>query len=460
MCLLRWASCCDPARPCLVGCLLAAVLGAASVVAASDGDLDPTWGFGGAALVGPPGTWNEGNGVALQCDGKVVVTGRVNADILNSELAVLRLDANGSPDTGFGSGGLFSIGLSDGYAVGRDVAIQPDGKIVVVGWTRVSGVPGSNGANFLVLRLTTTGALDPTFSGDGYHTFQFGDESSAHAVALQDDGRIVVVGSTVNTSGMAVARLTTAGDLDATFDTDGQVIIDFTLGEDSARDVAIQDDGRILVAGAASLGGTSIATVVRLLGDGSLDTSFGPGSGGATGLNFGSFCEAWGLAVQDDGRIVVAGVAVDPTGVAVGRLTTAGLLDPTFGGDGTVTQAIGGVSDEGWSVAVQRDQRIVVSGLVNVDGVGNAAVMRFDAAGALDSGFGSGGVRLLSFPGASEAAAVLIHPSDGRIITAGTADVASLEWRILIARLIGDGSMILAADFECGDTAAWSSVIP
>jgi len=427
---------------------------------AADGDLDPDWGAGGITLYGPSSTWNLGLGAALQCDGKVVATGHINGYAEGSELAVVRFTSDGSLDTTFASNGLFSLDFGLGRDAGHDVAIQADGKIIVVGKITLTDVPGSNGSNFIVLRLTKNGSLDPTFSADGYHHFQFGDHSNGRAVAIQDDGRIVAAGQTHSDTAMAVARLTAAGELDPTFDTDGMVMVDFTLGNDEAWDVAIQDDGRILVVGTASVAAGAVAAVVRLLSDGSLDSTFGLGSGGAAALDFGFYSEGRGIALQDDDRIVVAGLTDEQTSVAVGRLTTDGLLDPSFGGDGMVIRDFGGDRDEGWGVAVQLDQRIVVSGFVDPGGVDQAALMRFTPTGEVDADFGIGGATLLSCCSPANLSAVVVQPHDGKIVAAGTADEGSLEWRILVLRAIGDSTLIFASNFECGDTVGWGASVP
>jgi uncharacterized delta-60 repeat protein len=431
-------------------------LGGGVVVSAADGVLDPSWGGNGIVVHGASATINAAFGVAVQCDGKVVTTGFIDAVAEDAELAVVRFNTDGTLDSSFGSGGVFSLDLGYYPDIGADVAIQSDGKIVVAGST----FSGLGDWYFLVLRLNQDGTLDPTFSGDGYHIFEFGDDSQAHALAIQDDGGIVVAGETANTTGMAVARLTPAGTLDTTFATTGMAIFDFTLGDDAAWDLAIQDDGRILVAGTAAVGGGAVVAVLRLLSDGSLDASFGSGGGGAAALDFGVTSEGRGLALQSDGKIVVAGFTDTGSAVAVGRLTADGLLDTTFDADGMLVRDFGGGVDQGLDVAVQLDGKIVVAGGAESSGVENGVVMRFDSDGGPDLGFGVNAASTLGFGFDSVYSAVALQPGDGRIIGAGETEYSSTDSRILLVRIIGDDSRLFSSTFECGNTSDWSFATP
>jgi len=433
------------------------VLAVGSMTAsAADHDLDLSWAGLGYTTAGDPGTLNGGQGMAIQCDGKVVVTGWVNGGGEDAELAVVRFNPDGSLDASFASNGVFRFDPNDLYFDGgSDVVIQKDGKIVVAGTT----IAGLGSWDFLVMRLNPNGSFDPTFSGDGWHTFEFGAASRAYGVALQDDGRIVVVGQTNNTSAMAIARLTTGGTLDPTFDGDGMKTIDFTLGNDEARDVAIYKDGRIVVVGTVGLSGGSVVAVVRMLSNGTLDSGFGIGGGGAAALDFGIYSEGQGIALQEDGRIVVTGSTDLLTSVAVGRLTTGGLPDPTFGGDGLVTHDFGLGADIGWDVEIAHDGKIVVGGSI-FDGVEDrTGVTRFLADGSLDTPFGNHGNGTWvdqALPTQSTAQALSIQPHDGRLLIAGIATWNLAERMIYTIRLIGDSSLIFAGNFECGDTSAWN----
>ena len=216
------------------------------------------------------------------------------------------------------------------------VAIQSDGKIVAA---------GESTDNFAVVRYTTAGVLDTTFSTDGKVTTAIGSrEDAAYAVAVQSDGKIVAAGKGDSgtaqedpNADFAVVRYTTAGALDNGFSTDGKVITDIgTNSVDEARAVAIQSDGKIVVAG--SSGGDF--AVVRYTTAGALDTTFSTDGKVTTDIGTNSVDWATAVAIQSDGKIVVAGYVGDIEDggeFAVVRYNTDGSLDTTFGGDGKVT---------------------------------------------------------------------------------------------------------------------------
>lgn len=228
--------------------------------------------------------------------------------------------ADGDLDTSFGVNGIARVGLSDvngGEGTCKPV-VQTDGKILICA-TRLMN--GASGADMLVARFNADGTPDTSFSFDGVTTIDFaGDEDAAGAIALQADGRIVVVGTTDNGSNadFAAARLTADGTLDTTFGGGtGKTTIAFDLaaggGADAAGAVALQSDGRIVIAGkAATLTGTNVA-VTRLLPDGTRDSSFNLNGR----VNFGFAIpngsdendSAAGVAIDDAGRIVL-GAAV------------------------------------------------------------------------------------------------------------------------------------------------------
>jgi uncharacterized delta-60 repeat protein len=271
------------------------------------------------------------NAVTLQADGKIVVVG-TNTDSGSSNVAIARLNTDGSLDTGFGAGtgdgtpdGAVSVSLGAGNDVGSAVAMQADGKIVVAGTSTSVGVSSSN---IVLLRLTANGTLDSSFgtsndgTPDGVVNLSLGDGNDvANALKIQPDGKLVVVGTTVNagSSNMAVARLNTDGSLDTTFGTsndgtpDGVVSLSLGSGDDVARALAIQADGKMVIAGTtSSTGSTSNAVVVRLNADGSLDASFGQSDDGTPngvvnlsvgdGNDFGKT-----VILQADGKILLAG---------------------------------------------------------------------------------------------------------------------------------------------------------
>ena len=206
-------------------------------------------------------------------------------------------------DTGFGTGGKVTtpIGTDSDYA--QDVAVQADGKIIVSGYTKVSLFD----TDFALVRYNADGSLDTGFGTGGKVTTAFGTGyDEAYSVTVQADGKIIVAGSANNGSeDFALVRYNADGSLDSGFGTGGKVTTPIGAGTDTAYDVLVQSDGKIVVAGQASGTGYDFA-LARYNADGSLDTGFGTGGTVLTAVSanndYGRF-----VALQSDGKIVVGG---------------------------------------------------------------------------------------------------------------------------------------------------------
>src|SRR5215204_6359414 len=256
--------------------------------------------------------------------------------------------APGGLDPTFSGDGKQTTDFGHGADAAGGMALAPHGKIVAVGQT------GTGGYNWALARYNPNGALDPTFSGDGKQTTDFGGEPGidvATAVAMQTDGKIVAVGRGGPEGDFALARYKSNGSLDPTFSGDGKQTTGFG-GYASA--VAIQSNGKIVVAGN---GGGSFA-LARYKPNGSLDPTFS-GDGKLT-TGFGRFSGAQGMAIQPDGKIVAAGFALDGD-FGLARYNPNGALDPTFSGDGKQTTGFGRF-DGAQGMAIQPDGKIVAAG--------------------------------------------------------------------------------------------------
>ena len=397
------------------------VAGALPAGAAPD-TLDPTFGGDGIVTTDFGGGNDVARGLALQADGKLVAAGATTDPLGASDFALARYQADGSLDPGFGTGGRVVTDASGdgGFDEANDLAVQPDGRIVVAGMAVVEDDLG-----FAIARYDASGALDPSFGGDGIVHVEDGTDA-ASAVAVRPDGRIVVVGGSGPGGDFELVQLLPDGSLDPAFGDGGRVSTDFG-GADNAQDVVVQPDGRLVVAGQVGPGATCChGGLARYDADGSLDETFGDGGLVAFAdevqhLN--------AVTVQPDGRIVAAGGAhdVSPTDAAVVRLTAAGVPDPSFGGDGTVVTDLGGTNDDLRAVAIDADGGIVAGGTRadSQDATGDdTAVVRYRADGSLDGTFGHGGVVLADAGGADHASDLLID-GEGRIVTAGDATVAA-----------------------------------
>jgi uncharacterized delta-60 repeat protein len=357
-----------------------------------------------------------GKSVAIQTDGKIVVAGNSNTGTYDS-FAVVRYNTDGSLDTTFSGDGIQTTAIGNYNAYGNSVALQADGKIVVAGYT----ADGSND-DFAVVRYNSDGSLDTTFSGDGIQTTGIGIGSDkGYSVAIQADGKIVVAGySEMNfDEDFAVVRYNTDGSLDTTFSGDGKQTTDIEATYNEGRSVAIQADGKIIVAG-YSLDTNCDFEVVRYNTDGSLDTTFD--SDGKQTTDFNSWDFAYSVAIQTDGKIIVVGDTKDTYGyiIAVVRYNADGSLDTTFSSDGRQTTDIGSDTsdDSGYSVAIQTNGKIVVAGQFN-DGRSDFAVIRYNTDGSLDTSFSGDGIQITAITTESDAAYSVAIQADGKIVAAG-----------------------------------------
>ncbi|MBL0343344.1 MAG: T9SS type A sorting domain-containing protein [Bacteroidetes bacterium] len=330
----------------------------------SVGLLDPTFGIGGIVTTSfLNGFWNGtevASSVAIQSDGKIVVAGNTyyyNANVIG----LARYNSNGSLDSSFGVGGL--VITANGAAT--SLAIQNDGKIVVAG-RQGFFPPSPTGVDIALFRYNINGSIDSTFGTAGVAATTIGDYEEGNSVAIQNDGSFVVAGysTTAGNTNFALVRYTTIGTLDPFFGIGGIVTTDIGNFYDAAKSVAIQSDGKIVVAGKSGPGGNTDFAVVRYDSNGTLDSTFGTSGIVTTNIGTGNN-EATSLVIQSDSKIVVAGVSYDATtnyDFALARYTGNGTLDASFGTGGIVTTAIVIHSDYCGSVVLQSDGKIVAVG--------------------------------------------------------------------------------------------------
>ncbi|MCH8010394.1 MAG: VCBS repeat-containing protein [Candidatus Marinimicrobia bacterium] len=398
-----------------VACSLFLILTASSQVAFSqNGTLDSTFSSDGIVTTIVDG-YARGHAVVLQSDGKIVVAGYGYIGSSN-DFVMVRYNSDGSLDTGFGTNGVVTTDISGGSDVANSIALQSDGKIVAIGY---GGLGGSE--DFVVVRYNSDGSLDTGFGTNGIVTTNlYGSDDVANSVALQSDGKILVAGSggPVGNWDFVVVRYNSDGSLDTGFGTNGIVTTNLYGNNDIANSVALQSDGKIVAAGD---GGDvySVFMVVRYNSDGSLDTGFGNNGIVTTDISTGGdFANS--IALQSDGKIVVAG-RVGGGGsedFVVFRYNSDGSLDTGFGTNGIVTIDISGGGDFANSIVLQSDGKIVVGGSTGSGGI-DFVVVRYNSDGSLDTGFGTNGIVTTDISGGEDVVNSVILQSDGKIVAVG-----------------------------------------
>src|SRR5437660_4294349 len=363
---------------------------------AVDGDLDPTFGTGGMVMTDLNRSTDLANAVAIQSDGKLVVVGQTykQNDFSNEDFVVTRYNPDGTLDTTFGRGGKVRTDFPGLAAVPSSVVIQPDGKIVVAG----GAFPLFTFAgNFEVVRYNPNGSLDRSFGNGGIVTTTFPEGSYASDVALAPDGKIIAAGT---------------------------VFVDFIPGESSNTDFAL----------------------ARYNPDGTPDAAFG--SGGQVSTDFvGMEDDAFSVLIQSDGKIVAVGSANSPAtyyDFAAVRYLSNGTIDTAFGVAGKVSTDFGDHNfDRAQSAALQSDDKIVAAGFAisQNGGVQNFAVARYTSSGILDTTFSGDGKTQIDFGDCCQSAYQVLLQSDGKIITVGYANTEDSDSDFLLARLNPRGSL-------------------
>ncbi len=380
-----------------------------------------------------------GQSVAIQSDGKILVGGS-SGDKIKTTFALVRYNSDGTLDADFGSNGKVTTSSFNFWGTDtiNEIKVQSDSKILAAGTT---------GYDFAVARYNSDGSLDTSFDTDGKVTTNFkeGYQNLGQSLSIQTDNKILVAGSshnfssnwlsslrfTTNETSFALARYNSDGSLDSYLDKDGKLVSqigktesDFSMPTyggytstsnlyDYANSVAVQSDGKILVAG--STGYTDFA-LARYNSDGSLDVSFG--SAGKVITDFGASEDAQSIEVQNDGKILVGGYSGDYSShnFAIARYNSNGSLDTTFDTDGKVTTDFGG-DDKGYSLAVQNDGKILLGGYSG----NNFALARYNNDGSLDETFNTSGRVSTDFGGNDKAYSLAIQ-SDGKMVLAGASD--------------------------------------
>lgn len=366
---------------------------------AQPGSLDPTFGIGGKVMTAIGTTSDQVFAMDIQSDGKIVVSGSSDKGN-NKDFALVRYNYDGSLDVSFDSDGIVTTPIGLFNDIIYAIKIQSDGKIVVAG-SVANGNTGTYTFSFALARYNSDGSLDNSFGSKGKVITAIGSTSSARAIGIQEDGKIVVAGSSMGN--FALVRYNSDGTLDVTFDNDGIVTTSlsaYAVVSSGANALAIQKDGRIIAAGDGSFitnnyGPLGDFAMARYNTDGSLDSSFN--HNGKVLTDFMGEEGATAIALQDDGKIILGGNRYygHRNDCIVARYNANGSSDSTFHG-GAAFPSFGPTSDYTTGVAVQSDGKVLLSGVTfHRDSIGlgdyDFAIARYTVNGQPDATFGNGG---------------------------------------------------------------------
>lgn len=417
----------------------------------SPGCLDPTFGAGGVTVTSPPSQSLGAREIdsVLQSNGQLVSLLYVKQGTSNTG-SIVRLLANGNIDATFGSGGFRDLAWSSSSgAFARTISIQtvqtpygPEERFIIAGYASC----GKNSSCMRVERYTNAGVLDTTFGTNGI--VQTSITATAPTSAVQSDKKILIA------SANKIVRFNATGSIDNSFGKSGLVTASSSF---YFRQLQVLQDGKIVASGDNVSGSARDFVVARFNINGSLDdggrTDSTPGntfgSGGKTILNIGASDYAYGIIIDSNNRILLAGEAQiggstpQYSDAVIARFTAGGQLDTSFGTGGKTVLDIANRQDKYVAIAVQADGKIVAFG-EGRDPVNDAdyLVARYDSSGNLDSTFGTGGWRLHDFFGGRDTGQNLFIQADpdcggcAKLITAGAIGDAATPWYLGVMRLI------------------------
>jgi uncharacterized delta-60 repeat protein len=399
---------------------------------------------GTGKLIQPVGSGNDfGQSVLIQSDGKILVSGySYSTSAADSDFSLIRLNSDGSLDTSFNSTGklIQPVGIGQDDCNPNSMMIQPDGKIVMVGYGFNSNI---GGIDFGVIRLNQDGSLDTSFNSTGKLIQPVGiGNDAASGVAIQSDGKILVGGYSSQSAkadfDFSLIRLNADGSLDTSFNSTGTLIQPIGSGSDIASSITIQSDGKILLSGSSNTG----FSLIRLNPDGNLDTSFN-GTGKLI-QPVGSWDSGYSLTLQPDGKILVGGESSDSTGTnrdfSLIRLNTDGSLDTSFNGTGKLIQPVGAGTDTSSSIVLQADGQILLGGKSWNGTDFDFSLIRLNSDGTLDNSFNGTGKLIQHIGSGADAGASITLQSDGKIVLAGQSWNGT-DYDFSLIRLNPDGSL-------------------
>jgi uncharacterized delta-60 repeat protein len=398
-----------------------------------DGDFDSD----GRVITDFYGFTDRGNDVAIQSDGKILVVGEIE-DANSWDFGVIRYWPDGSPDNSFSFNGNVSIDFDGSTDKAHAVAIQSDGKIVVVGDALVQG-----DYDFGIVRLHADGSLDQSFDIDGKKTIHYGGNAAnsfAYDVKIDGNGRILIVGRTnysVTGYDFEIMCLNPDGSVDNNFGTLGHTHIDLGGSDEYWNALELLSDGRIIAVGYSNSSGNF--ELAMLTSNGMLDNNFSGDGLVSTDFN-GSSDFAMDVVQQADSKILVGGYAFNQSyDFAMSRYNLDGSLDNNLSFDGKLTSDLSGAesNDQASCILLQPDNKIILGGFSSNAGESDFGLVRYNSDGSLDNTFGSFGKVLTHMNSNDDGISAIALQSDLRLVAAGYSFVNFATARYLTGLNVG-----------------------
>ena len=410
----------------------------------SNGSKDLNFGSNGRVLTDFGNSNDNGNSMVIQKDGKIVVAG-FSLFSTTSDYTIARYDSNGTLlDNSFGTNGMTKAGFDN--AEGKSVALQPDGNggenIIMTGDTYLT----ATGEDLATVKFTSNGNLDNSFGADGKVTTDLGNAADiANGAVLQDDGKILLAGYTSGPSytNVAIARYNTDGSLDTSFDNDGKVVSNLGV-RTSANSIALLPGNKIVVVGNYRTSETNSDFLISEYDqNGSPDATFQNKGSLTLDISGAKDDFANSVAVQSNGKILVAGSTTGNGGsdFALVRLNTDGSLDMSFNSTGIVTADFGNSDDMGSSVIIQSDGKIVVAGSSSNGLNFDFAMVRYNSDGSIDNNFGSQGKIKIDIQNSEDFEGSEVLQSDGKIILVGYSSIMGGSYNLTMVRFNTNGTI-------------------
>jgi len=375
---------------------------------AQDGDLDSSFNSTGIVILNQGG-WQSANDVAIQPDNKIVFIGSSSSSGTD-RYYLGRIDSIGNLDNAT------EVAIGSEQNLGKAIAIQPDNKIIIAG----ASLQTPNSHDIGLMRFNSDFSIDVNFGTNGYQSTNLNGSEWPEAIGLQNDGKFIIAGTRIGSSSyedIFIARYGIWGNLDNSFGTNGYIIKDVG-NEDFAKDLLIQPDDKIVVAGYVHSGFQPI--ILRYNSDGTADSDFG--SNGTVLLSGSCIIEA--VALQEDGKIIVAGSETGSNLFSLYRVNSDGSMDTSFGSNGNITTNVGeGGSDVLTDIRIQANGKIIASGHSHTPFPTNydISIVRYLANGEIDTTFGNNGISLIDIGSNNEndrcyASAI---QNDGKLVLVG-----------------------------------------